>query len=718
MQANAHPLSAIFNPGGIAVVGASEVPGKAAERRTRSLFQGGYSGDIYLINPKRDRLFDQKAYPSLDKIDGKIDLAMIVIPGRFIPDAVAQAAAKGAKGAVIITAGLGETGPEGKAIEAKIMEVAEETGINIIGPNCSGMFSATGRMNLLGIPGLEKGKLSVLAQSGNIIDSLSHFAHSRGRGFSRIISSGNAIGVRFHDYIDYLASDDDTDVIMLYLESIKFGDEMVKVCRRAVKKKPIIALKVGRSTAGQRASASHTGALAADDAIVEDAFKQAGILRVNNVDEMFDLAECFLDAPVPRGNRVCILSEGGGDNSVAADNAERWGLEVPVLSEERQEQIKTYLLAGMPAHNPIDYGGTAEENPDMIAKCVDQVMQDDSVDSVYITGFFGGFKDIIAEHVGELETKASEDMAAMVKKYQKPLLVHTSFARQDYEAVKALRKGGIPVLESSDRTAQCLSALAHQAANRCKKEAEVKYSPNPGAGKKAKELFAQVWAEGRNNLLEPEAHELLKAYGFVMPPFALAGTKEEALSLAEKMGSYPLAAKIVSPAIIHKSDSGGVLLNLKDAQETAKAFDSILEAALKVADRNQIKGVMLSPMAESGQECIFGMIKDANFGPVLMFGLGGVYVEVLKDVSFGVAPVYDEDVSRMVRSIKGYPLLKGVRGQAAKDVAAVEDLLHRLSALVLDNPEIKEIDLNPVLVHTSGMSIVDARIILDEAKES
>jgi acetyltransferase len=458
--------------------------------------------------------------------------------------------------------------------------------------------------------------------------------------------------------------------------------------------------------------------LAADDAIVDDAFKQAGILRVNNVDEMFDLAECFLDAPVPRGNRVCILSEGGGDNSVAADNAERWGLEVPVLDDERQEQIRPFLLAGMPAHNPIDYGGTAEENPDMITKCVDQVMQDDSVDSVYITGFFGGFKDIIAEHVGELETRASEDMAAMVKKYQKPLLVHTSFAKQDYEAINALRKGGVPVLESSDRTAQCLAALAHQAVNQAKPEEELKYASDPQAREKSQELFNRVWAEGRNNLLEPEAHELLKAYGFKMPPFALAKSKIEAASLANKMGGYPLAAKIVSPAIIHKSDSGGVILNLPDAEEAAMAFEAIYQAALKVADQNQIKGVMLSPMAKPGQECIFGMIRDANFGPVLMFGLGGVYVEVLKDVSFGVAPVYGDDVSRMVRSIKGYPLLKGVRGQTPKDVAAVEDLLHRLSALVLDNPEIKEIDLNPVLVHESGVSIVDARIILDEAKES
>ena len=707
-----NPLNQIMNPRSIAVVGASEVPGKAAERRTRSLLEGGFGGEVYLINPKRDELFGRKAYPSLEAIDGEIDLAMIVIPGRFIPDAVAQAGAKGAGGVIIITAGLGESGPEGKAIEADIMQRAAKTGLRVIGPNCSGMFSAGAGVNLLGIPGIKPGRLSVLAQSGNIIDSLSHYAAMRGRGFSRIISSGNAIGVRFHEYIDFLAQDQETDVIMLYLESIKEGDEIIKVCKRATRKKPVIALKVGQSGAGQRASASHTGALAVSDAIVQDAFRQAGIHRVHNADEMFDLAEAFLDNPSPRGKRVCILSEGGGDNSVAADNAERWGLEVPVLGEDTQEKLRPYLLAGMPAHNPIDYGGTAEENPDMIAECVGQVMADDHVDMVYLTGFFGGFKDIIAPHVGELETAAARRLVELRDQHKKPLMVHTSFAHMPYDSMQALRGGGVSLQISSDRAAQCLGALGRQAEIAARPVQAESSAGDGQARESALRLFAQAAGQGRGSLLETEARELLTAYGVELPPALLAKDAEQALKAAGELG-HPLACKIVSPDILHKSDCGGVALGLSDADQLREAVERVLSNAKKAAKQERIEGVLLSPMAPSGQEVIIGAVRDASFGPVLMFGLGGVFVEVLKDVSFGVAPLSAFDAELMLDGIKGKKLLEGVRGESAKDTSAVKNLLQQLSRLMVENPEIAELDLNPVIVHEKGLSVVDCRVILN-----
>ncbi len=706
-------LERLFNPASVAVVGASEVPGKASERRTRSLLEGKYPGRVFLINPKRETLFGLKAYPSLRDVDGPLDLAMIVIPGRFIPEAVADAAAKGAQGVIIITAGLGETGPEGKKIEAEIMAIAERHGVNVIGPNCSGMFSASGRMNFLGIPGIKEGRLSILAQSGNIIDSLSHYARRRGRGFSKIISSGNAIGVKFHEYIDFLADDPQTAVIMLYLETIKSGDELVKACRRAAARKPLIALKVGRFGAGIRASASHTGALAADDRIVEAAFEQAGLIRVSNVDEMFDLAEAFLDCPPAKGNRVAILSEGGGDNAVAADNAERWGLKVPILSEERQERIKTHLLAGMPAHNPIDYGGTAEENPPVIVECVREVMADDEVDLVYLTGFFGGFRDIIAAHVGELETETSQRLVALVRETGKPLVVHTSFADENYPALKELKAGGVPTLNSSDRAAQCLAALAHQAANE-RRFQDVRLIEGHGSSREeAEKIFESVRRAGRTNLLETESRALLQAYGLEVPPAHLARDGDEAGRLAEGL-KYPIAIKIVSPDIIHKSDVGGVKLNLKSTEHLHRGVEEVIEGALKVTTRERIVGVLLSPMAASGQEVILGLVRDPQFGPVVMFGLGGVFVEVLKDVSFGVAPLSEDDLDRLLTSIKGHRLLAGLRGQPPKDGAALKELIGRLSIIGSENPEIAEIDLNPVIVHERGASVVDSRVILSE----
>ncbi|MBN2439055.1 MAG: CoA-binding protein, partial [Deltaproteobacteria bacterium] len=354
-------LDHLFKPASVAVIGASEVPGKAAERRTRSLIRGGYPGKIFLINPKRDTLFGRKAYPSILDVGEDVDLVVIIVAPRLITQAVADSVKMHAKGIVIITAGLGETGEEGKRIETEILRTATEGGAKIIGPNCNGLFSASGEMNLIGVPLIKKGPLAVIAQSGNIIDSITHYAEMRGVGLSHIISAGNAIGVKFHEYIEYLGRDEGTKAILMYMEGIREGDQIVRVAREVSKRKPIVILKVGRSKAGARAAASHTGSLAADDAVVDAAFRQAGIVRVTNVDEMFDVAMSFANMPLPKGNRVAIVSEGGGDNSVAADNAQHFGLEVPVLPQATQEKIRPFLLAGMPASNPIDYGGTAEE---------------------------------------------------------------------------------------------------------------------------------------------------------------------------------------------------------------------------------------------------------------------------------------------------------------------------------------------------------------------
>ncbi|MGD2125771.1 MAG: acetate--CoA ligase family protein [Desulfobacteraceae bacterium] len=706
-----NPLESIFNPRSIAIIGASEVPGKASERRTRSLLEGGYKGDVYLINPKRSELFGRKAYPSITEVDKEIDLVMIVVAPKFLVSAVADSVKMGAKGIIIITAGLGETGEEGKKIEAEILNEAAKTGAYVIGPNCSGMFSASAATNLLGVPGLEKGPIAVLAQSGNVIDSLTHYAKMRSLGFSKIISIGNAVGVKFHEYIDYLKDDPETKVIMTYLEGIKEGKNLVRVAREAVKKKPIIALKVGRSAAGARAAASHTGSLAGDDLIVDAAFRQAGIFRVYNVDELFDMAEVFANCPLPKGNRVAILSEGGGDNSIAADNAEIYGMEVPVLSQEIQERMKPLLLQGMPASNPIDYGGTAEENPHMITECVKVCMESNEVDGIYITGFFGGFKDIIASHVAELEEQASRDLAELVKKYGKPLFVHTSFARGEIKSLDILKAAGIPVMESSDRSSQCMSALMKFALKQKKIKGMRVPESEPIEDPVVKGIFKRVRDEDRSNLLETESRELLKAYGFPLPEAELACDQETAREMARRIGA-PLAMKVVCPDIIHKSDAGGIRLNLKDENEVRAAFEEILANACKLTSRERILGTLISPMVEKGQECIIGMVQDQQFGPVIMFGLGGIFVEALKDISFRVAPLAEDDIDEMIKEIKGYKVLTGARGEAQRDIEAIKDILAKVSQIAIDNPEIREIDLNPIIVHEKDASIVDSRIII------
>ena len=704
-------LESVFNPRSVGVIGASEVPGKASERRTRSLLEGGYKGDVYLINPKRSELFGRKAYPNITEIENEVDVVMIVVAPRFLVQSVADSVKMGAKGIIIITAGLGETGEEGKKIEAKILIEAAKTGAFVIGPNCSGMFSASVDMNFLGVPRINKGSISVLAQSGNVIDSLTHYARRRKAGFSKIISVGNAIGVNFHEYIDYLKDDPETKAIMVYLEGIKDGNSLVKVVRETVKKKPVIALKVGRSGAGARAAASHTGSLAGDDVIVDAAFRQAGIVRVSNVDELFDMAETFVKCPLPKGNRVAILSEGGGDNSIAADNAEIFGMEVPVLSRETQAKMKPFLLEGMPASNPIDYGGTAEENPHMITECVKVCMQADEVDGIYITGFFGGFKDIIAAHVAELEEQTSRDLVDLVKKHQKPLFVHTSFAGGDIKSLDILKSEGIPVMESSERSTRCLSALMNFAIKQKKVKAMHIAETEAKERHSVKAIFKKAKDENRGNLLETESRALLQEYGIFLPEAIFAGNSQEAIKAGKKIG-YPLAMKVVSPDIIHKSDAGGIQLGLKDDKDLKRGFDEIVKNAMKVTTKERVLGTLISPMVPKGQECIIGMIKDRQFGPVIMFGLGGIFVEVLKDVSFRVAPIGEEDIDEMINGIKGYKILTGIRGEKPKDIGAIKDILSKLSQIAIDNPEIEEIDLNPVIVHEKGASIVDSRVII------
>ncbi|MBN2124069.1 MAG: acetate--CoA ligase family protein [Deltaproteobacteria bacterium] len=704
-------MEKVFNPRSIAVIGASEVPGKASERRTRSLLEGGYPGEVYLINPKRSELFGRKAYPGITDVGREIDLVMIVVAPRFLSSAVADSVKMGAKGIIIITAGLGETGEEGKRIEAEILKEAQKTGTHVIGPNCSGMFSASADMNLLGVPRLERGAISVLAQSGNVIDSLTHFARMRGLGFSRIISVGNAIGVKFHEYIDYLKDDADTKVIMTYLEGIKEGDRLVRAARETAKHKPIIALKVGRSSAGARAAASHTGSLAGDDLIADAAFRQAGIIRVSNVDELFDMAQVFCRCPLPTANRVAILSEGGGDNSIAADNAEMYGMEVPVFSDETQQRLRPFLLEGMPASNPVDYGGTAEENPHMITECVGVCMESGEVDGVYITGFFGGFKDIIAPHVAELEEQTSRDLVGLVERHRKPLFVHTSFARGDIRSLDILNAAGVPVMESSDRSIACMSALMKFALRRRRIEQMETPSLSPREIPGVRAILEMAREENRSNLLETESRELLGLYGLSLPEADLARDQSGAVEAACRI-SFPVAMKVVCPDILHKSDAGGVKLNLNDERQVEEAFEEILAGACKVTARDRILGTLITPMAPPGRECILGMIRDPQFGPVVMFGLGGIFVEVLRDVSFRVAPLNKEDIDEMIREIRGYRLLTGIRGEKPVDIPALQKVLATLSEIAVANPEIREIDLNPVIVHEKGLSIVDSRVIL------
>ncbi|MHA2295001.1 MAG: acetate--CoA ligase family protein [Candidatus Hodarchaeales archaeon] len=704
-------LHAIFNPRSVAIIGASETPGKLGERRTRSLIEGGYASKIFLINSKRNRLFNRKAYSSILEISEQVDFAMIIVPVLFIPQVVTDCVKMGVRGIVIMTAGFSEIGEKGKMLEDDLLSIVKQGRTKLIGPNSNGIFSDSVHMNLLGVPKIKSGSLSIIAQSGNIIVSLSHYAQLRNIGFSKIISIGNAIDIKLYEYLEFLSQDEQTKVILLYLEEIEEGNKFVQVAREVSKNKPIVALKVGRSKTGVRAAASHTGSITGDDDIVDAAFKQAGIIRVFNVDELFDVATCLATLPRPQGKKVAILSEGGGDYSVASDNAEKYGFTIPVLPEKTQDMIRPFILQDVSACNPIDYGATAEERPEDIHKIVKVLMEEKSVDSFYITGFYGGYKEIVSSHIGELENKTSHVLGQLMNHYQKPIVVHTSFGNEPVRSLDILREHRIFVTASSDRAAECLNHLSNFALKKSSLKKAIFIKSNGIYTDKARNLIKKIAKLGRYNLLETEARELLDYYDIPLPQSMLVTSSDEAIKAALKI-SFPVALKIVSPDILHKSDIGGVILNVKTELEVKQAYEKIIQNTTRKFSPSKIVGVLVSPMAPKGQECIIGMVKDPQFGPVMMFGLGGIFVEVLKDVSFRVSPLTDLDTDEMIKEIQGYPLLTGLRGEAAKDIRALKDTINRISQLALDHPEIQEIDLNPVIAQEKGISIVDVRIII------
>ncbi len=702
-------LESMFNADSIAIIGASETPGKAGERRTRSLIEGGFKGKIYPVNPKRDSIFSIRAYPSLKDIKDGLDLVVAVVPVGSIASVISESVEKEAKGVVIITAGLGETGEDGKRIEREILDISHKGGMRIIGPNCSGIFSAQKSINLLGVPSIQKGPFSVVAQSGNIVDSLSHYAKLKNIGFSKIASVGNAIDIGFAEYLEFLQDDPDTKVILLYMEGIKDGGKFVEVAREVSKVKPIVAIKVGRSEAGRRAASTHTGSVAGNELVVEAAFNQAGIIRVHSVDEMFDVGKALVRLPKPNGKRVVVLSEGGGDNAIVVDNVVMQGLEVNVLSEETQEKLKPFILEGLKPSNPVDYGGTAEENPHkIIPACCEVCMEDDGVDMIIITGFFGGFKEIIAAHVEEFEKEASRKLVELVKKYVKPILVNTSFANEGIDSLSILERGGILVVESSERMAKCASALVKVTENQrhFKGIEPIRREPSPEPSIMA--LINRVQKE-RSNMLEIESRTILEKYGVSIPPSHLVKDKKEAVAAAEELG-YPVVVKVCSSNIIHKSDAGGVKINLRTSEEVRLAFEEVMEGASRVT--SQIEGALILPMMPPGEECIVGMVRDKNFGPVLMFGLGGIFIEIVKDFSLRVLPLTQDDIGEMIRGIRGFTLLSGARGRSQKDLVALKYILQKVLDIAIDYPDIEEIDLNPVVAYETGACVLDSRIIV------
>jgi 4-hydroxybutyryl-CoA synthetase (ADP-forming) len=697
--------SIFFSPKSIAIIGASEKPGVG-----KTIFYNiakHFKGKIYPVTPSNPTVGGLTAYKNVLDIPDSIDLAVVAAPSKFTPPVMEEVGKKGIKGAIIVSAGFKEVDEAGAKLEREVGEIAKNYGIKVIGPNCLGImsFSKDNIMNCTFLKITPKyGNIALVSQSGAICAATVEDAEAQNIGFSKVISMGNKVDMDESDVLELLAEDEDTRVIVMYLEDIRNARRFMEIAKKITteRKKPIIVLKAGRTAEGAKAAASHTGALGGSDANYEAAFSQCGVIRVDTMGELFDLATAFSKQPLPDGN-VVIVSNAGGPAIISTDACSRYGLKMADISSIRDEIAGVIPAYGSP-RNPVDIVGDADYL--RFEKVLLLTLAHPNVGSVVTM-------------CTPSATLNYDDLARILVKMSqqfpnKTILASLMGLAEGMENRRIMSEGGIPYYlysEPAIRTLKAMYDFKKWVDEASTKRATLQFAKDTA---KVKSIFENVRKNGRSNLLEEEGYEVLEAYGFPTPKSILCTTEQECMNAARQIG-YPLVMKIVSPDIIHKSDAGGVKVGIKTDDELRNSFRTITENALKYKSDAKIKGVLVQEMVKSAKETILGASQDSTFGPVIMFGLGGIYVEVLKDVVFRIVPIDEQEAINMVESIKTIKLLKGVRGEKSSDLRAIADSLQRLSQLVVDFPEIKEFDINPLLVLEAGKGarVVDARIILN-----
>ncbi len=705
-------LDRVFNAESVAVIGASKDEAKRGYQAIKTLLEERYEGRIYPVNPKEKSILGLKCYPSLLDIPNQVDLALITTPARTLKDILKQCAEKGVAGAVVIAGGFGEQGEEGKQLEKEMVE--NSNGVRIIGPNTSGMISVNKGLNLVGLQNVPRGSIALLTQSGNIALTLITEAGLKSQmGFNYYVGVGNEADLKFHEYLEYFTEDPGTNAILMYVEGLREGRKFLEQASETTRVKPIILFKSGRSATGSKSAGSHTGALAGISEVATTAFKRAGIITVQHSDEMFPIAESLASLPLIEEPTIAILADGGGHATIAADYLSELGIKIPELEEKTREKLAEILPPNASLANPIDVAGGTDQNPAIFADCAEILLNDKNIHGLLVVGLFGGYGIRFAKKLAFKEEDAAHRMGKLVRRSDKPIVLHSLYNFAKPHSLDLLRYYKIPVYDSLEIACKCMEALSFYGSYRQegRKESNFQFNWGEKAVPEGREIIENALAEGRSALLEHEAKKLLKLQGAPVSQDRLVTNEDEAVIVASELG-YNVAMKIVSPDILHKSDAGGVMLKLKNEKEIRGAFNKIIKNAYEYDPDADIKGCIISRMSGEGVEVIIGTKNDDQFGPIVMFGLGGILVEVVKDVSFRVLPVSEHWAATMIDEIKSSAILDGVRGRPSCDKKAIAKLIGKVSEVIEAYPEIHEMDLNPVIVHEDGLSIVDARIIL------
>ena len=712
-------LDHVLNARSVAIIGASKVPTKRGYQTIRTLLDEGYEGTIYPVNPKEKSILGLKCFPAVSEIPEEVDVALIATPARTVPAILEDCGRRGVKGAVILATGFGETGEKGKALENEILDVAGSQQIRLIGPNTSGMINLKSNLNLVGLQHSPKGNIALLTQSGNMALTLITEAKLKSRkGFTYYVGVGNEADIRFHEYLEFFTNDSDTRAILMYVEGMREGRKFLQQAYKTTEKKPVILLKSGRSATGKQSAGSHTGALAGMSEVAKGAFERAGIIVIENSDELFPAAESLSSLPPIKNNKIAILADGGGHATIAADTLTDLGVEIPELEEKTKNKLREILPGGAAVRNPVDVAGGTDDNPAIFADCARALLKDPNIGGLLIVGLFGGYGIRFAKSLSMMEEDAAHQMGKMVKEKKKDIIVHSLYNSEKPHSLDLLRYYGVPVYGSLDVACKCIGVLAQYGRYLKSYHAVSNFVLAYGVKAKpgGKRILDRALQKNRAALLETEAKQLLRHHGVDVPEECLAQTPDAAAEAADQIGDS-VVLKISSPDILHKSDAKGVVLNLQGKEQVKKAFREIISNAKEYKADAQIEGVLVSPMAPKGIEVIIGTKIDDQFGPVILYGLGGVWVEILKDVSFRVLPITRRSAQRMIAETKSHAILDGVRGEAPYDKKALVNLLLTCSEIIESYPEIQEMDLNPVIVHRNGLSVVDARILLKAGTE-
>jgi len=705
-------LKFVFEPKSVAVIGASKTEGTVGNGILTNILEANFQGAVYPVNPKYDNIMSVRAYKDVLSIPETVDLAVICIPSKAVVDVLKQCAEKGVKGIVVITAGFKEIGEEGKELEDEIIAIANKHNIALIGPNVLGIINTAKTISLnanfaLKIP--KAGNVALVSQSGAIGVAALDYAHQHDLGISKFVSIGNKAVVDESDIIEYLVDDEATKIITIYAEDISRPARFLEAAKKAsAKLKPILIIKTGRSVRGAIATHSHTGALTTSDTAYDALFAQCGVIRVETLSELFEFAEGFTCFKQPKGNKIVIVTNGGGLGVIATDAAEKYGLEMAEFEPETIKSLKLKLPPTASTRNPVDIIGDA--NAQRVSDTLSIIAKDKNVDAIIISILptVETDMDAIASNLCDF-SKAHPDL---------PILGNLMSLEPEPAFEQLLNEANIPNFDFPETDIRALAAIVKY--YQWIKEPVVKTEKFEVNKKQAQEVLDTIRKDKRVHLSETESYKLLEAYGMKVIQHITAKDLDATITAANKIG-YPVVLKIISPDILHKIDVGGVIINLKDETELIKAFKEISENVKSKKPDAEIQGFLIEKFfTEKSVEIIVGANAIKGFGSLIMFGLGGTFVEIFKDVAFRLAPLNKQDALSMIEETKGYKILKGFRGQPAYDIDSIVDYLLRISQLVTDFPEIKELDLNPikVLEGNKGLVIFDAKVILADEKNT